>query len=224
MHILIHQCPGSEITLDNPMPLEEQRDKYELTSDNFIRNVRWFVRNEFWQILMIHDTRYNRWSVPWGKIDKGETFEQALEKEIAEELWVTILSKNYLWWRKAYMRGSKWCNAWMAHYYDILIKWVPHNNEQDKAETIEFLTLEYSEDKHLQSVSTSKEKIETKEDIYNHFPGLHTLIDVLPHMPQSIEEVEEAPFHLPDHIDLEKTYQQRYDTEEKRYFLTIRGE
>lgn len=40
MHILIHQCPGSEITLDNPMPLEEQRDKYELTSDNFIRNVR----------------------------------------------------------------------------------------------------------------------------------------------------------------------------------------
>lgn len=43
-------------------------------------------------------------------------------------------------------------------------------------------------------------------------------------MSQSIEEVEEAPFHLPDHIDLEKTYQQRYDTEEKRYFLTIRGE
>ena len=45
MHILIHQSLGSEIIIDNPMPLEEQRTKYELTDDNFIRNVRAFIRN-----------------------------------------------------------------------------------------------------------------------------------------------------------------------------------
>ena len=45
MHILIHQSLGSEIVIDNPMPLEEQRERYELTDDNFIRNVRAFIRN-----------------------------------------------------------------------------------------------------------------------------------------------------------------------------------
>jgi hypothetical protein len=38
-------------------------------------------------------------------------------------------------------------------------------------------------------------------------------------MPQTIEEAEQAPFHLPSHIDLEKTYQQRYDTDKKEYFV-----
>lgn len=45
MHILIHQSLGSEIILEQPMPLEEQRERYELTDDNFIRNVRAFIRN-----------------------------------------------------------------------------------------------------------------------------------------------------------------------------------
>jgi len=45
MHILIHQSLGSEIILEYPMSLEEQQQKYELTDDNFIRNVRAFIRN-----------------------------------------------------------------------------------------------------------------------------------------------------------------------------------
>lgn len=40
MNILIHQSLGSEIVLEESMPLAEQREKYELTDDNFIRNVR----------------------------------------------------------------------------------------------------------------------------------------------------------------------------------------
>ena len=35
---------------------------------------------------MVHDKRYDRRSVPGGKVDKGESFEKALEKEIVEEL------------------------------------------------------------------------------------------------------------------------------------------
>ena len=219
MHILIHQSLGSEIVIDNPMPLEEQRERYELTDDNFIRNVRAFIRNSAWDILMIRDTRYNRRAVPGGKVDKGETFDQTLEKEIAEELWVRIISRNYIWWRKAYMRGSKWCNAWMAHYYDILIEGIPHNQEIDKSEEIHFISLHKDAHNHLTSITVKEETISDKNRIYDEFPGLHTLIDVLPYMPQTIAEAEQTPFHLPSHIDLEKTYQQRYDTDKKEYFV-----
>ena len=82
MNILIYQSLGSEIILENPMSLDEQKEKYELTDDNFVRNVRGFVRNENDEILMIHDTRYDRRSVPGGKVDKNQTLEQALEIEI----------------------------------------------------------------------------------------------------------------------------------------------
>ena len=219
MHILIYQSLWSEIIIDNPMPLSQQRKLYELTDDNFIRNVRAFVRNKEGEILMIRDIRYNRRAVPGGKVDKWETFEQALEKEIVEELWITIVSKKYIWWRKAYMRGSKWCNARMAHYYDISISGIPTNNEFDKGEEISCIKLNKDKNNHLISIEAKGEIISDTNRIYDEFPWLHTLIDVLPYMPQTVEEVEVAPFDLPDHIDLEKTYQQRYDTKKNEYFI-----
>lgn len=218
MNILIYQCLGSEIKLNDAMPLAEQQQKYELTQDNFIRNVRWFIRNEEGDVLMVHDTRYNRRSVPGGKVDKGQTLDQALEIEIGEELGVKIISKTYIWGRKCYMRWSKWLNTWMAHYYDIRISGSPHNKESDKAEEIAFLKLHYDHNQHLSQVDALW-KSYTWPDIYDKFPGLHTLVDVLPHMPQTPTESESDPFSLPDNIDLEKTYQQWYNTEKREYYI-----
>ena len=107
----------------------------------------------------------------------------------------------------------------MAHYYDILIEGIPHNQETDKSEEIHFISLHKDAHNHLTSITVKEETISDKNRIYDEFPGLHTLIDVLPYMPQTIEEAEQAPFHLPSHIDLEKTYQQRYDTDKKEYFV-----
>ena len=107
----------------------------------------------------------------------------------------------------------------MAHYYDIRISDNPKNNEQDKAESIEFLTLHYDDNQHLIGVTANGITRDNKSQIYDKFPGLHTLVDVLPYMPQDISESESLPFHLPTHIDLEKTYQQRYDTDKREYFI-----
>jgi 8-oxo-dGTP diphosphatase len=40
------------------------------------------------RIAVIHRPRYDDWSLPKGKLDPGETFEQAAVREIAEEIGV----------------------------------------------------------------------------------------------------------------------------------------
>jgi len=220
MKILIYQSLGSEIILNEPMSLTEQHEKYELTDDNFIRNVRGFIRNEQDDILMINDIRYNRRAVPWGKVDKGETFEQALHKEIEEELGVKIISNNYIWWRKAYMRSAKGINAWMSHYYDITISWTPINNESNKVQEIQYLQIKRNNNGKIISVQTKTDIFTDEESIHDTFHGLHILYDVLPYMPKTVEDIESAPFHLPNNIERNKIYQQRYDTERKEYFIT----
>jgi 8-oxo-dGTP diphosphatase len=37
------------------------------------------------EIVLVHRPRYDDWSFPKGKLDKGETFEQAAVREVAEE-------------------------------------------------------------------------------------------------------------------------------------------
>lgn len=37
------------------------------------------------EVLLVHRPRYDDWSLPKGKLDPGETFEQAAVREIAEE-------------------------------------------------------------------------------------------------------------------------------------------
>lgn len=66
-----------------------------MTDDGFVYNVRAFVRDKQGDILMLHESRYNRRTVPWGKVDINMTLEQALDQEIEEELWVSIVSKKW---------------------------------------------------------------------------------------------------------------------------------
>lgn len=220
MQILIYQSLWSELLLEDPMPLHEQREKYELTDDDFVRNVRAFIRNDEWDILMLYDQRYNRRAVPGGKVDKGYSLEEALEREIAEELGVSIRSIQYIAWRKAYMRGSKGINKRMAHYYDVHIHGTPYNKEADNAQELCFLKLQYDNDQHLTAVRVKDETFTERKVIYDIFPGLHTLVDVLPYMPHTPTESEKDPFILPDTIDSTKIYQQRYGTQTRKYFVS----
>jgi len=45
----------------------------------------WREKGEGVQVLLIHRPRYDDWSIPKGKLDKGETFPAAAVREVAEE-------------------------------------------------------------------------------------------------------------------------------------------
>jgi 8-oxo-dGTP diphosphatase len=43
------------------------------------------VRRDDGSVLLVHRPRYDDWSLPKGKLDPGETFEQAAVREVEEE-------------------------------------------------------------------------------------------------------------------------------------------
>jgi len=47
--------------------------------------VVWRRHRDEVQILLVHRPKYDDWSLPKGKLDPGETFEQAAEREVREE-------------------------------------------------------------------------------------------------------------------------------------------
>ncbi|MDJ0498810.1 MAG: NUDIX hydrolase [Acidimicrobiia bacterium] len=48
------------------------------------------------QFLVVHRNRYHDWSLPKGKIDRGETFEEAALREVAEETGLKCKTEDYL--------------------------------------------------------------------------------------------------------------------------------
>ena len=69
---------------------------YETTDNWFGSVVLWVLQHED-KVLMVFDTRSGKWFIPGGKVDLWETPEQAVARELEEEIWVRITSTSLQW-------------------------------------------------------------------------------------------------------------------------------
>lgn len=56
---------------------------------NFVRAI---VKNENGEILFVYSPKYNNWTMPGGKIEPGERPENALAREVKEEVNLDIIA------------------------------------------------------------------------------------------------------------------------------------
>ena len=102
-------------------------DKNYVDSQWYKHFARAIIHNQYWQILLLQDK--NKWYavLPWGKLDKWENPEQAIRRELQEELDIRNITKiQYLWW--IWGRYPDWLSKW--HYFQVYTDDVARNMEK----------------------------------------------------------------------------------------------
>lgn len=56
-----------------------------------------FVKSE-WKIFLTKNHRW--WELPWWHIEKWESLENALQREMKEEIWATVKNIKFFWYKK----------------------------------------------------------------------------------------------------------------------------
>lgn len=55
-------------------------------------SVKAIIKNQEWKILLCYEEKKWVWDLPWGWLDHWEKPEEALIREIKEEMWLSIIS------------------------------------------------------------------------------------------------------------------------------------
>lgn len=115
--------------LDNMRSQQKQiKNNHHVDEQWYQHFARAIIKNQYGQVLLLHDK--NKWYavLPWGKIDVWENPQQAIIRELKEELWIENVDKiDYLWWIGGYY--PDWHNKW--HYFQVWTNDQTQNIESD---------------------------------------------------------------------------------------------
>lgn len=146
-----------------------QLEKYEHSSDGSTNVVCCVIKKDG-KFLIGYHTKGQKYVFPGGKVEKWDTIEQTVIKEIKEEIWVEVSSQKVIWEFKEILM---W-NIWNLVYVETEIIWEPKNMEPDKTTHLEWA--EIIEDKNELWIAIKIENtiIDDKEEIINQFYDLYT--------------------------------------------------
>jgi broad specificity phosphatase PhoE/ADP-ribose pyrophosphatase YjhB (NUDIX family) len=102
-------------------------ENYLKTEDGFIYVVGGVVKKDNKYFLLYHPET-NLWTAPGGKVEKWETLEDALKRELREELWVDIKINWKLWGFKKVIKNR----AFLINYFEVDLIWEPEIKEPNK--------------------------------------------------------------------------------------------
>lgn len=130
------------------------------------------VRSEdagVFEVLVVHRAKYNDWSFPKGKLDKGESFEDAALREVAEETGLVcrlhgeLASTRYLdaegrpkivrYWLMSPVEGD--VNDYLLNDEIDDLRWVP----TEEAGTL----LTYEHDRELLAAIQASDPVQSRE-------------------------------------------------------------
>ena len=202
---------------------QEQLNKYETTSDGFVNVVCCVIKKDN-KVLMSYHTKWQRYYLPGGKVEKWETVEQTTIREMKEELWVDVTSTNVVWEFKDIVQ---WWTRNLI-FVEAKITGEPKNMEPEKATHIERVEAVESDNDLNMALKIENTIIDDSDEIINQFYDLYIYNKNIPQQtdtdcPVNVLAWTTTPWTLPSNSFLAVwphiKYVMVFDTNGKEYYI-----
>ena len=182
------QDPAITIKFKITLPANE---KYEQTEDGFIHTTKALIKDEQWRYLTLFDMKRDFWTLPGGKVDTWETLEEALARELQEELGVKVTQSHLIWSRK-YI-GKK--NV-LAHYFEVTISGTPKIQESNKHTELKYIEILENDNTLGFSIKIDNTILDDAYELIDRFLSFHTIHNVLPYTKECSKDMENADVNV----------------------------
>lgn len=150
------------ITVKFPIYKDNQDKLYETQEDGFRKYVQVVLKDEKWGVLSLYNVQHGNRQFPWGKVEKGEDLEQALKREVKEEIGVDIEITWFLGWQKIITKNTP-CSLLLYEWK--IIDGIPAIHEIDKHTSIGYAYLEESNNVYGWGFSINGIIVQNEEEI-----------------------------------------------------------
>lgn len=89
-------------------------------TDKKVTQVSGYVFDNEGKLLIVHNKETNTWTIPGGHLEKGETREETLKRELMEEACVTLKDINYLGAVEVVENETYYQTRYTAHINKVL--------------------------------------------------------------------------------------------------------
>ncbi|MCK9467032.1 MAG: class I tRNA ligase family protein [Candidatus Absconditabacterales bacterium] len=148
---------------------QEQLDKYEHSSDGSINVVCCVIKRDD-KFLIGYHKKGQKYVFPGGKIEKGDSIEKTVIKEIKEEIGVEVKSQKTIGEFKEILKG----NIWNLIYVETEIEGEPQNMEPDKTTHFQRAEIIDFDNELKMAIKIENTIIDDVEEIINQFYDLYT--------------------------------------------------
>ena len=199
---------------------------YEASEDGFIDVVAGVIRDGEGRYAMIHHMKENLWFFPGGKVEKGETQEQALVRELQEEVGISVQDQNFLGAIKIIHLGK----PYRVHWFEVTTSDTPSVQESEKHNALVWVKEEKSENSLGFALNINGTIIDDKKELTHDFIDFHLFKKVLDPEDKGLIEGKfnflawtTTPWTLPSNMFLavgaEIDYVTVYDPESQEYYV-----
>ena len=199
---------------------------YEASEDGFIDVVAGVIRDGEGRYAMIHHMKENLWFFPGGKVEKGETQEQAIVRELQEEVGISVEDQNFLGAIKIIHLGK----PYRVHWFEVTISDSPSVQESEKHNALVWVKEEKSENSLGFALNINGTIIDDEKELTHDFIDFHLFKKVLDPEDKGLIEGKfnflawtTTPWTLPSNMFLavgaEIDYMTVYDPESQEYYV-----
>jgi len=156
---------------------EHNPGEFEKTDDGFVKVSRAIVKDEKWRFLMLFQNKFWHWVFPGGRVDEWESIDDALARELLEEVWLKSESSKMIATRKLIVKTKNlacW-ELYQSYYYECETSWEIENKEPNKHSKVAWVEIIESDNELWRAIRVDDMIIDSPDKLQSEFSDISFL-------------------------------------------------